>query len=72
MEKGKGGYYEYTKGYSSRFLNRYQSHNNWWAGRGSGFLEMLRLRAVRLRGNRNWMWFDIRYGWKFMYIIYFP
>ena len=35
-------------------------------------MELLRLKAERLRGNRNWMWFDLRYGWKFMFIIYFP
>ena len=31
------------------------------------FLEILRLKAVRLKSNRNWMWFDIRYGAKFLY-----
>jgi len=27
---------------------------------------------VRLKSNRNWMWFDIRYGTKFLYVFYFP
>jgi hypothetical protein len=25
-----------------------------------------------MKSNRNWMWFDIRYGWKFIYFIYMP
>ena len=65
-------YYEYTKQYSSRFLNKYQSHSHWWAGRGSNYMELLRKRAQNLRSNRNWMWFDIRYGSKFMYMFYMP
>ena len=65
-------YYEYTKNYDSWFLNKYQSHTHWWAGRGTNFLELLRLKSVRLKSNRNWMWFDIRYGSKFLYIIYMP
>ena len=65
-------YYDYVKGYDSKFLNRFQSGNHWYAGRGSHFLELLRLKAVRSRANRNWMWFDVRYGTKFLYIIYFP
>merc|ERR1719361_1936133 len=65
-------YYDYTKGYSSRFLNKYQSHTHWWAGRGSNFLELLRLKSVRLKSNRNWMWFDMRYGAKFLYVFYMP
>jgi hypothetical protein len=35
-------------------------------------MELLRLKGVRMRSHRNWMWFDIRYGWKFLYIIYMP
>ncbi len=35
-------------------------------------MELLRMKAVRLKSNRNWMWFDIRYGTKFLYIFYFP
>ena len=65
-------YYDYIKQYDSRFLNKYQSHTHWWAGRGSGFMELLRMKSVRLKSNRNWMWFDIRYGTKFLYIVYFP
>ena len=38
----------------------------------SHFLELLRLKSVRLKSNRNWMWFDIRYGTKFLYIFYMP
>lgn len=38
----------------------------------SNFLELLRLKSVRLKSNRNWMWFDIRYGTKFLYIVYMP
>ena len=38
----------------------------------SGYLELLRLKGLRVRSNRNWMWFDTRFGWKFLYIIYFP
>ena len=30
------------------------------------------MKAVRLRSNRNWMWFDVRYGVKFLYIFYMP
>ena len=65
-------YYEYVKQYDSRFLNKYQSHTHWWSGRGSRYMELLRLKAFRMKGHRNWMWFDIRYGYKFMYMIYFP
>ena len=61
-------YYDYTKQYNSRFLNKYQSHQHFWAGRGSGYMELLRMKAQRLKSNRNWMWFDIRYGTKFLYI----
>ena len=25
-----------------------------------------------MKSNRNWMWFDIRYGTKFLYIFYMP
>ena len=70
--KNTYSYYDYVKGYDSRFLNKYQSHTHWWAGRGTSFMELLRMKAVRLKSNRNWMWFDIRYGSKFLYIIYFP
>merc|ERR1712146_232809 len=65
-------YYDYIKNYNSRFLNKYQSNNHWYAGRGTNFLEMLRLKAVRLKSNRNWMWFDIRFWSKFLYIFYMP
>ena len=27
---------------------------------------------MRLKANRNWMWFDYRYGTKFLYIFYLP
>ena len=50
----------------------YQSNTHWWAGRGSRYLELLRLKAFRLKSHRNWMWFDIRYGQKFVYMIYIP
>ena len=72
MSKGGYSYYDYIKNYDASFLNKYQSGNHWWAGRGSNFLEMLRLKAVRLKSNRNWMWFDVRYGTKFLYIFYMP
>ena len=65
-------YYDYTKNYNSRFLNKYQSHAHYWSGRGSGYMELLRMKAQRLKSNRNWMWFDIRYGTKFLYIFYMP
>jgi hypothetical protein len=65
-------YYDYTKQYSSRWMNTYQSHTHWFAGRSSGFMELLRLKAVRMKSNRNWMWFDIRYGTKFLYMFYIP
>ena len=65
-------YYDYTKQYSPRFLNQYQSHAHWWSGRGSHFLELLRLKSVRMKSNRNWMWFDLRYGTKFLFIFYLP
>ncbi len=74
--KGQGrstyAYYDYIKSYDSRFLNKYQSHTHWYAGRGSNFMELLRMKAQRLKSNRNWMWFDIRYGTKFLYIFYMP
>ena len=38
----------------------------------SNFLELLRLKSVRLKSNRNWMWFDVRYGTKFLYVVYMP
>ena len=71
---GKGGYsyYDYIKNYDSKFIHKYQSDRHWYSGRGSNFLEILRLKAVRLKSNRNWMWFDVRYGSKFLYIFYFP
>ena len=25
-----------------------------------------------MKSNRNWMWFDIRYGVKFLYLLYMP
>ena len=65
-------YYDYLKSHNSRFVNKYQSHAHWWSGRGSNFLELLRIKAVRLKSNRNWMWFDIRYGAKFIYMFYIP
>ena len=65
-------YYDYVKEYKPRFLNKYQSHSHWWAGRGSNYMELLRLKSVRLKSNRNWMWFDIRYGVKFLYVFYMP
>ena len=77
-DKGSGAgrstysYYDYTKQYSSRFLNKYQSHTHYWSGRGSHYLEILRLKSVRLKSNRNWMWFDIRYGTKFLFVFYMP
>lgn len=72
MPRSTYSYYDYTKLYSSKFLNKYQSHSHWWAGRGSRYLELLRLKAARMKGHRNWMWFDIRYGRKFMYLLYMP
>ncbi len=65
-------YYDYVKNYDSKFLNFYQSGNHWYSGRGSHFLEIMRLKAVRMKSNRNWMWFDVRYGSKFLYIFYMP
>ena len=70
--KGGYSYYDYVKNYDSKFLNKYQSNNHWYAGRGTNFLEILRLKAVRLKSNRNWMWFDMRFGSKFLYIFYMP
>lgn len=68
----KYSYYDYVHQYSSKYLNKYQSHNHWWAGRGSNFMELLRKKSVYLLSNRNWMWFDVRYGTKFLYIFYLP
>ena len=65
-------YYDYVKNYDSKFLNRYQSGTHWFAGRGTQFIELLRLKSVRLKSNRNWMWFDVRFGSKFLYLIYIP
>ena len=74
MSNGRSSYsyYDYIKNYDSRFLNKYQSNTHWFSGRGSHFMELLRLKSVRLKSNRNWMWFDIRYGTKFLYIFYMP
>ena len=72
MSKGGYSYYDYVKNYDSKFLNKFQSGTHWYSGRGSNFLEILRLKAVRLKSNRNWMWFDYRYGAKFLYIFYIP
>ena len=69
---GKYSYYDYLKNHDSRFLNKYQSHAHYQAGRGSNFMELLRMKAQRLKSNRNWMWFDIRYGTKFLYVFYMP
>ncbi len=30
------------------------------------------MKSYRLKSNRNWMWFDVRYGAKFLYILYMP
>ena len=38
----------------------------------SNFIELLRVKSVRLKSNRNWMWFDVRYGTKFLYVVYMP
>ena len=70
--KGSYSYYDYVKNYNSRFLNKYQSNTHWYSGRGSHFLELLRVKSVRLKSNRNWMWFDTRFGAKFLYVIYIP
>ena len=72
MAGGGYSYYDYIKNYNGFFLNKYQSDRHWWAGRGTNFLEILRLKAVRLKSNRNWMWFDVRYGTKFIYCFYVP
>ena len=72
MSENKHSYYDYVKNYNSRFLNHYQSHTHYQAGRGSNYMELLRMRAQRLKSNRNWMWFDIRYGSKFLYAVYMP
>lgn len=65
-------YYDYINNYSSRFLNTYQSGRFLHLGRGSHFLELLRLRAARLRSNTNWHWFDLKLGKKFQFFIYMP
>mmetsp|Transcript_18439 Transcript_18439/g.31542 ORF Transcript_18439/g.31542 Transcript_18439/m.31542 type:complete len:151 (-) Transcript_18439:138-590(-) len=68
----KYSYYDYIYNYNSKFLNKYQSDTHWYSGRGSHFMELLRVKSVRLKSNRNWMWFDIRFGTKFLYMIYMP
>ena len=35
-------------------------------------MELLRKKSQNMRSNRNWMWFDIRYGNKFLYMFYMP
>ena len=65
-------YYDYIYKYNSKFLTTYQSQSYWKNQRGSSFLEMLRLKAWRMKGNRNWMWFDVRYGNKFHTMLYIP
>ena len=65
-------YYDYINNYSSRFMNTYQSGRFSHLGRGSNFMELLMLRAVRLRSNSNWGWFNIRLGRKFHWFILMP
>ena len=65
-------YYDYVKNYSGYYMNKYQSNMHWFSGRGSQFGELLRLKAVRMKSNRNWMWFDMRFGMKFLTILYLP
>lgn len=71
-QRGTYTYYDYINNYSSRFMNLYQSGRFLRLGRSSHYLELLRLRAVRLRSNSNWQWFDIRFGQKFRHFIYLP
>ena len=68
----KYSYYDYVKNYDARFLNKYQSGTHWFSGRGSNFHELLRLKAIRMKSNRNWMWFDVRFGAKFIQGLYLP
>ena len=35
-------------------------------------MELLRFKSIHMKANRNWNWHDIRYGNKFLYMIYFP
>ena len=72
MTRSNYSYYDYINNYNARFLQKYQSGTHWWSGRGSHYLELLRLKAVRLKSNRNWMWFDMRFDSKFLYIFYMP
>ena len=65
-------YYDYIHKYSSRFLTKHQSQNYWRSQRGTSFIELLRLKAWRMKGNRNWMWLDIRYGAKWHVLVYIP
>jgi len=65
-------YYDYINGYSARFMNQYQSGQFAHLGRGTNYLELLRLKAVWLKSNGNWNWFDYKLGKKFTYMIYFP
>ena len=65
-------YYDYIHKYSGRFLNRYQSQTYWITGRGTQFLNLLMLKAWRLKGNRNWHWVDYRFGPKFSLFLYIP
>ena len=74
MREGRStySYYDYVNKYSGRFLNKFQSNTHSVLGRSTAYLELLRLKGVRMKGNRNWMWINWRLGWKFTYLIYFP
>ena len=65
-------YYDYIHNYSSAFLNKYQAQTYWKQQRGTAYLDLLRLKSWRLKGNRNWHWFDIRYGSKFHLLVFLP
>ncbi len=65
-------YYDYIHKYSSRFLNKHQAQTYWKTQRGTSFIEMLRLKSWRMKGNRNWFWLDLRLGAKWHTLIYIP
>ena len=65
-------YYDYIHKYESRFLNKYQSNTHWVVGRGTHYLEMLRLKAWRMKGNRDWHHIDYRLGPRFHLMIQLP
>lgn len=72
MSRNTYSYYDYLNKYDARFLNKYQSHTHWVSGRGSHFMELLRFKARRVKNDKNFVWFDVRMGKKFLLMVFLP